>query len=389
MMLLATPTAVADATAASIFVTVLARGPIARSEIAAALGLSAGTISRAVRPLLDSGYLAEDGAGGPPRLGRPVVPLRVVADREFMVGVKLTADHVCGVVVDLLAQVRASREAAVTDTSVPAVVATVTDLVEQLRADAPGPVTRIGIGVGGHVDSAAQLIRYAPFLNWRDVALPELVSATTGLPVVVENDVNSLTAAEQWFGAGVDVPSFAVVTIGAGIGCGLVIDGRLVHGAVGLAGELGHIPLSADGPRCRCGNTGCVETVASEEAILRRVRAASGRDDLDMATAVALGRAGDRDAVDAFTAAGDALGRALAVVANLINPHRIVLSGEGLAASDLFESAARASFATHAFGQAVECDLITRPLPDHTWARGAAAVAIQHLFLGPTPTAGR
>src|SRR5690242_20296113 len=106
MTLLATPTAVTEATAASIFVTVLAKGPIARSEIAAALGLSAGTISRAVRPMLDSGYLVEDGAGGPPRPGRPVVPLRVVADREFMVGVKLAADHVSGVVVDLLAEVR-------------------------------------------------------------------------------------------------------------------------------------------------------------------------------------------------------------------------------------------------------------------------------------------
>ena len=85
----------------------------------------------------------------------------------------------------------------------------------------------------------------------------------------------------------------------------------------------------------------------------------------------------------AFTVAGEALGRALAIVANLLNPHRIVLSGEGLAASDLFESVARESFSRHAFGQAVECDLVTRPLPDHTWARGAAAVAIQHLFLGP------
>jgi predicted NBD/HSP70 family sugar kinase len=102
-----------------------------------------------------------------------------------------------------------------------------------------------------------------------------------------------------------------------------------------------------------------------------------------------LAREGDQGAAAAFTTAGDGLGRALAVVANLINPHRIVLSGEGLAASDLFENAARESFATHAFGQAVECELVTRPLPDHTWARGAAAVAIQHLFLGPISGTGR
>jgi predicted NBD/HSP70 family sugar kinase len=385
----AMPSAVGDATAASIFVTVLTKGPIARSEIAVLLGLSAGTISKAVRPLLDSGYLIKEDAGALSRPGRPIVPLRVVADREFVIGVKLAGDHVVGVVVDLLANVRASREVALVDTSVAAAVRVVADLVNDLRADVGGNVTRVGIGIGGHVDPAARLVRYAPFLDWRDVPLAELLSAATRLPVVVENDVNSLTVAEQWFGAGIDVPSFAVVTIGAGIGCGLVVGGALVHGAVGLAGELGHVPIAPGGLRCRCGNSGCLETVASEEAILRQVGAVTGRFDLDITAAAVLAREGDQGAAAAFTTAGDGLGRALAVVANLINPHRIVLSGEGLAASDLFESAARESFATHAFGQAVECELVTRPLPDHTWARGAAAVAIQHLFLGPISGTGR
>ena len=91
--------------------TVLTRGPIARSEIAYALGLSAGTISKATRPLIDSGYLVEDDRGELSRPGRPTVPLRVVAEREFVVGIKLTGDHLSGVVVDLLANVRATREA--------------------------------------------------------------------------------------------------------------------------------------------------------------------------------------------------------------------------------------------------------------------------------------
>src|SRR5690606_34858903 len=116
-------------------------------------------------------------------------------------------------------------------------------------------------------------------------------------------------------------------------------------------------------------NTGCVEALASDEAILSSVRAATGRSDLDLREAVRLARHGDPAATAAFATAGDALGRALAVVANLLNPHRIVLTGEGLAASDLFEQRARDSFARHAFSQAVECELVTRPLPDDTWAR--------------------
>jgi predicted NBD/HSP70 family sugar kinase len=310
----------------------------------------------------------------------------VVADREYVVGVKLAGGHLVGVAVDLLANVRASRESRLDSHAVDAVLAALTRLVEELRADVAamgGQVTRVGVGVGGHIDADRGVVRYAPFLEWRDVALAELLTARTGLTVTVENDVNSLTVAEQWFGGGIGVRSFAVVTIGAGVGCGFVVDGSLVHGAHGLAGELGHVPIQLDGPECRCGNYGCVETLASDGAILDHVRAATGRSELDLAEAARLAREGDRGASAAFTRAGEALGRALAIVANLLNPERIVLSGEGLAASDLFESVARESFTRHAFGQAVECELVTRPLPDHTWARGAAAVAIQHLFLGP------
>ena len=262
-------------------------------------------------------------------------------------------------------------------------------LVAQLRLAVDGPVTRMGVGMGGHIDTAKGIVRYAPFLDWRDVPLANNLSAATGLPVVIENDVNALAVAEQWFGAGIEVPSFAVVTIGAGVGCGMVINGQLLHGAVGLAGELGHVPVDPTGPACRCGNTGCVEAVAADSAILARVAEATGRGDLDIVMAAQLARQGDPAAAAAFTAAGRALGRALATVANLLNPHRIVLSGEGLAASDLFEAVARESFYTHAYGQAADCDLLTRPLPDNFWARGAAAVAIQHLFIGPITGQGR
>jgi predicted NBD/HSP70 family sugar kinase len=376
--------AVGDTTAASIFMTVLTRGPIARSEIAYVLGLSGGTISRSAKPLLEAGYLVEDGAGGASRPGRPTVPLRVVAEREFVVGVKLTGDHLVGVVVDLLANVRASREVPLRGTDVDSVVAAIAGLVAQLRLAVDGPVTRLGVGLGGHVETSAGMVRYAPFLDWRDVPLARILGAATGLPAVIENDVNALTVAEQWFGAGIDVRSFAVVTIGAGVGCGLVVNGSLVHGATGLAGELGHIPVDPAGPECRCGSSGCVETVAADPAILRRVARATGRDDLDIRAAAELARQGHPGAADAFTGAGQVVGRALATVGNLLNPERIILSGEGLAASDLFEATVRESFHAHAYGQAGDCDLLIRPLPEHTWARGAAAVAIQNLFIGPS-----
>src|SRR5262245_58416025 len=157
-----------DPTAAGIFVAVLTQGPIARSEIAQRLGLSNGTVSKAVRPMLDAGYLVESDGGALSRPGRPVVPLRVVAEREFVIGIKLAGDHLVGVVVDLLANVRASREVALTSHEVPDVVAALTALVDELRP-LTGAVTRIGVGIGGHVDAASGTVRYAPFLDWREV----------------------------------------------------------------------------------------------------------------------------------------------------------------------------------------------------------------------------
>lgn len=224
-------------------------------------------------------------------------------------------------------------------------------------------------------------MRYSPFLGWHDVPLAELVGSATGLAVTVENDVKALTVAEQWFGEGVGADSFALATVGVGIGCGIVVNGRLVAGGYGVAGEIGHIPVAAgDGPECHCGARGCVEAIASEAAIVSRARRAADDPDLDMAGAIDRAHGGDAAVRAVFDEAGKAIGLGLAAVVNLVGPERVVVSGEGVAAYDLFEEQIRAAFTTQAFGAAARCPLVVRPLPWEEWARGAAAVSIQSLF---------
>src|SRR5262249_44548948 len=150
----------ADPTAASVFVAVLTRGPIARNEIAQVLGLSQATVSKAVRPMLEAGYLAEVDADPDgtvlARPGRPVVPLRVVAEREFVIGIKLAGGHAVAVAVDLLAKVRASRRVQLGSHAVGDVISALSALVDDLTTVVQalgGSVTRVGIGVGGHVDA--------------------------------------------------------------------------------------------------------------------------------------------------------------------------------------------------------------------------------------------
>ena len=368
-----------------VFTTVLTRGPLSRVELARTTGLSPAAVTKAVRPLLEAGYLLEapssqehDAVGA----GRPAIPLKVDARRASFVGIKATGDELIGVVTDLEAGICTSRHLALASRDVSAVVAAIAELTEQLLAASPesrAGVRALGLAASGDIDRELGLVRYSPFLVWHDVELRDLVERATGLRTVIENDVRALTVAEHWFGAGVGARTFAVATVGAGIGCGLVVNGSVVSGAHGVAGELGHVPVPFGERLCHCGARGCVEAIAADGAIAAQVAEALGLSALPIAGARTLAREGSAKAQRVFARAGRAIGLALAAMANLVGPERIVISGEGVAAYDLLADEMRAAFLEQAFGAAAQCELILRPLPFEEWARGAAAVAIHDL----------
>lgn len=365
--------------AAQVFTTVLSQGPLARLEVARRVGLSPAAVTKAVRPLIEAGYLVEGAdEDALPALGRPANLVRVVGGRALFIGVKVTGDEIIGVLTDLCCRIRVARRVPLPDRAPKEVLASIADLVQDLLAQAGAvPVLGLGVAVSGDVDRAEGAVRYSPFLEWRDVPLAELAALTTGLPVTVDNDVRALTVAEQWFGAGAGLSDFAVVTVGAGIGCGLVVHGRVVAGAHGVAGEIGHVTVDPNGPLCHCGNHGCVEAIAGEAAIVRQIRQATGVELADAAEALSLAHRGVAGAREVYARAGEAIGRGIATVANLLGPERVIISGEGLAAYDLFAEQIRDTFVAAAFGSAARCDVLTRPLPFEEWARGAAATAIQ------------
>jgi predicted NBD/HSP70 family sugar kinase len=316
--------------------------------------------------------------------GRPATLMAVRAERARFIGVKVTADELIGVLTDLTTQPLATGRATLRSRDVGTVVLAISRLVGRLREDAGAHqvdgVHSIGVTISGDVDGQTGTVQYSPFLNWRRVPLAQLVESATGTPTVIENDVRALTVAEQWFGAGVGLSSFALVTVGAGIGCGLSIGGRVVSGAHGVSGEVGHLPVGGGDRVCTCGNTGCVEAVASTHAITEQARQATGDPELTMERAVGLAHAGNPAVRAVFARAGHALGLAMASVANLIGPERIIISGEGVVTYDLIADQLRRTFADHAFGAAADCDLVVRPLPFEEWARGGAAVAAHRVF---------
>ncbi|MFI6542461.1 ROK family protein [Streptomyces prunicolor] len=371
-----------------VFTIVLSHGPLTRLEVARRAGLSAAAVTKAVRPLMEAGYLAEGAdQDAPPALGRPANLVRVDGGRALFIGVKVTGDEIIGVLADLCCRIRVARHVPLTDRDPKAVLSSIADLAQELRTEADDlgiQVLGLGLAVSGDVDRGEGVVRYSPFLEWRDVRLAELAAMTTGLPVTVDNDVRALTVAEQWFGAGAGLTDFAVVTVGAGIGCGLVVHGQVVAGAHGVAGEIGHVVVDPAGPLCHCGNRGCVEAIAGDAAIVARVREVTGVQVADTAEALALAHQGDAGAREVYARAGEAIGRGIATVVNLFGPERVIISGEGLAAYDLFAEQIRDSFAEAAFGSAARCDVHTRPLPFDEWARGAAATAIQSFIRSDT-----
>jgi predicted NBD/HSP70 family sugar kinase len=375
---------------------ILTQGPIPRVEIARRTGLSQAAVTKAVAPLIETGFVTEQGAvpsevDSQLGIGRPVSPLTVVPSSVSVIGVKVTPTSLIGVTTDFTAGILSVRHEKLTDTAPERVIERLADLVRALIGSLKsgeaiaGPLIGIGVAVSGDVDAEHGVVRDSPLMGWRGVPVAELLGKRIKVPIVVTNDVRALTVAEHWFGVGVNADSFAVVTIGSGIGCGLYINGEVVSGAYGVSGELGHLPLAPGDLVCTCGRRGCVETVASSDAILARTRETTGRAELDLAGAIKLAHGGDEHAREAFDRAGEVIGAALAAMVNLVGPELVVIAGEGVAEYDLYEERMRQAFADHAFGAAGDCRLMLRSHTFDDWARGAAATVIRSYVRGEPP----
>ncbi|MFF9813525.1 ROK family protein [Streptomyces sp. NPDC014006] len=375
---------VSEQTRAEIFATVLTAGPLSRTQLAQRLGLVPSSVTRMLPPLLEHDYLRERDAA-PHGRGRPQKLLYVNPDKHVVVGIKIGPALVSGVVTDMAANVLARGERPIDEcrpeTALSAAAALASALLEQ-APQAADRVLGIGVGVSGHVDSASGICRYSALLGWTKVDVAGPLSQATGLMVTVNNDVNTLVVAERWFGAGRDVDSFAVVTVGPGIGCGLLLGGNLYAGASGMAGELGHLPLDPAGPMCSCGRRGCLEALAGDRAVLRHIQDGGIADCTTITDAIALAR-GDHAAARtvaraAFTEAGAALGRGLAGLCNLLNLQKIIIAGEGAVAHDLFGPAMQQALQTYAFSDAArDCEIHIDPVTHDLWARGAACLVIR------------
>ncbi len=316
--------------------TILEHAPISRAEIARRTRLTRTTVSAQVAALLTEGLIEEMGYG-PSSGGKAPILLRVVSDSRYLIGLNLARDRFTGAIINLVGEIKATADIPVDGQQGAQAEQLVCRLLDRLLDQDWQPVVGIGIGTPGLVNTREGRIIQAVNLGWEDFPLAQHIAERYRLPVSLLNDSQAAAIGEFRYG-GWRAENLLVVTLRHGIGAGLLIGGSLFQGDDNAAGEIGHIVVEPGGRQCRCGQRGCLETVASVPAILGRAQALAPRFPESLVLSEgrppapeALGAAyalGDPLAAEVLNHAARHLGRVLAHLAAMLNIHTLVLTGD-------------------------------------------------------------
>ena len=368
-------------------------GPIARTTLAQLLGLSQGALSRITSDLIYEGVIEElpgdSVARGPlpqgftpkestERRGRPQTALALRTNACTFVGIKAHGTSAIAAAVNAHGEVVSGRhEMAFPDRSPESVTTALAALVRECEADIAGSgaglpaPTAVGVAIGGHVADDDRTVTFAPFLRWdRDVPLGAMVSRATGLPCGVYNDIDSLLVDASWFGPGVGLEAFAVLTIGIGIGYSLAMRGRPVSYPDKSYGLLGHVLIDPEGPRCTAGHIGCAQCL-TDDSLADQYSQMMGRactfDDFARDAQAGLPQASRLLDKTCFR-----LGSLIATIANIAMPSKVMIAGESAFLAKMAIDPIRDGINRYRHSQASPVEFT---VVDHDWQLWAKAAA--------------
>jgi len=377
----------------------LARDAMSRAEICESTSLSQPAVSTLTRRLLESGALVEAGARPSMGGGRRERELAINPEHLFVVGVKVSMCQFTITLTDFAGGVRnTSRVRFESPMTQAALVRLMAREVEACLAEAEGiqrkRLSGVGVAVAGFVDSMAGEVLWCPVLKpgrgSGSIQLAQALTDALGVPAFIENDANMLALAEQWFGEAGHQSNVVVMTLEHGLGLGLIVNGELYRGHLGMAAEIGHVQIEADGRPCRCGKRGCLEAYVAKYAMVAQGQAAGlvpGTDALpaeaiEAAYADLASRAtsGHRKAAELFERQGRLLGLWLGNVVNLMSPQLVILdtgnAETGALYAPVLQEAMRQAMV---LPQRRETPLVVCHRGEEVWARGAAALVLQRL----------
>jgi glucokinase-like ROK family protein len=368
-----------------------------RAELAETLDISRSAVSNIVSGLLAGGLVLEQGAGAS-RGGRRPIVLQINRDAGRVVGVDIGASHLTVVVADLHGTLLAQADEPLRiDKGPDWCLSRAAALVEAALAQAGcglEQVRAIGVGVPGPVVASRGIVSAPPIMpGWDGFPIRQQMEARWHRPTTLDNDADLGVLGEWMFGAGRGETNLVYIKIGTGIGCGLLLDGRLYRGALGTAGEIGHVTISDSGPPCTCGNYGCLEAMAGGRAIAQRAQLAvkAGQrtqlahvdhgGELSARDVALAAQAGDAVSQQLLVDAGRHIGSALASLINLLNPGLVIIGGGVSGAGPHLLEPLRQAVAEHTMRPSREAArIVVSSLGRRAVTMGAVAMALTQTF---------
>ena len=356
---------------------------VSRAEITTRTGLARATVASVIFDLISAGVVRETVAEPiTSRAGRPPQILSLEPEAAFALGLDIAHDHVRAILTDVVGKIRWDRTVPMAVDGDPGGTLTAAERLINTALDEVGisrtKILGLGVGIASPVNKDGRRLHAEGIMpGWVGVRPVDELTERTGLSVQIINDANAGVLAERRYGAARACDDVIYLRLSSGIGAGAICDGRMLLGHGGIAGELGHVIVEPDGLLCRCGNRGCLETVASPPAIADLLTRSWGRP-VGGTDLVELLRAGDRAAARAVEDAGAAVGRALATTVTLLNPQLIVVGGELAATHNtLFEPMRRTIVRNTMACHAESLRIVPSALGDNAGVRGAAALILE------------
>lgn len=364
--------------------TILEFSPISRADIAKQTGLNKGTVSSLVNELLEEQLIYESGSGVSSGGRRPVM-LLFKQEAGYAIGIDIGVNYILGILTDLQGDICHEKTIHFNHLTYEEITKELFHVIDSLISSMPSShygVVGIGIGVPGIISTDGQIL-LAPNLNWKSKNLKGLLEDHYHLPVHIENEANAGAYGEKRFGAGKESDNIIYVSVGIGIGVGLILNGKLYKGNNGFSGELGHMTIEADGIKCRCGNQGCWELYASEQALIHNAEQhlpleVRSNENMTLEDLSFLAESGNDDTIKLFEEIGSYLAIGMNNIINIFNPEQIII-GNRLASSEKWlkqsmqEKLKPRTLDTHQKDLAIDFS----KLSTHSSAKGVAAFAVE------------
>jgi glucokinase-like ROK family protein len=311
--------------------TIKNKHPLSRAQISEMTGLNKGTVSTLVNELIAENFVYEIGPGVSSGGRRPVMLLfNKVAG--YAIGVDLGVNYILTILTNLQGEIVAEKMEPLHDLTFEVVISKLISSIEsmfKLIPESTYGIVGIGIGIPGIIDDQGTVL-FAPNLGWENTNIKEIIASKFNLPVTINNEANAGALGEKLFGIGKNVSNLIYVSAGIGIGTGIILNNELYKGGSGFSGEMGHFTIEVNGKKCRCGNKGCWELYASENALLEQAKGLSifhntQNKEISLEELVQLADQGNKDVIHLFNTIGEYLGIGLTNIINTFNPELIII----------------------------------------------------------------